>query len=202
MAQIFDIDGNTINPATEEGQAAILAALSDSDLNFETMEDHLAAIKIATELIEHQTASNAGNVDANTQRVAIATDDINLAAIKIATEATKAAVEALADTGLTFETDPIDVTAAVPVQLIAAPGAGKHLEIYEIYLRSGISGTVLFQDDGGTNFTGVMPVGTNDLVFMPWRDKPRYICGTNKKFEADIVDATLKGHIIYVDVTD
>lgn len=46
----------------------------------------LAAIKTAIELIDHLTAANAGNVDANTQRVVVATDDVNLAAIKTAIE--------------------------------------------------------------------------------------------------------------------
>lgn len=39
------------------------------------------AIKTAVELIDHLTAANSGNKDANTQRVVIATDDIPIAAL-------------------------------------------------------------------------------------------------------------------------
>lgn len=46
----------------------------------------LADVKTAIELLDHLTAANAGNADANTQRVVVATDDVNLAAIKTAVE--------------------------------------------------------------------------------------------------------------------
>ena len=41
----------------------------------------LAAVRAAIELIDHLITANAGNVDAGTQRVTVATDDVNLAAI-------------------------------------------------------------------------------------------------------------------------
>ena len=60
------------------GAAATAAATPVTIASDDTL---ITALKTALELIDHLTAANSGNKDANTQRVVVATDDINLAAI-------------------------------------------------------------------------------------------------------------------------
>ena len=86
-------------------------------------------------------------------------------------------------------------------ELVATPGAGNHIEVYEAYLRCGGIGTLSILDSAAKEYSGILPVGTNDLFFRPMRSngEPIYILDTDTALDYTTVGAglTIDGDITY-----
>jgi len=145
------------------------------------------------------------NIEVYSSDINLNTDNIESDLILLEALSTTAntALNIIAGVGTTFVTTAINLAAAVTnTDLVATPGVSNHLEIYEVYLRSGGSGTVTLQDES-SDLTGIMPVGTNDLIFLPKGILPRFVLPTNEAFQVDsTADAALDGYIISATVAD
>lgn len=108
-----------------------------------------------------------------------------------------------------FASADVDLAANTADQeLVAAPGAGKEIWVYGLFLRANGATVLTLQDEDGTAVTGDIDLidgGVIDLQLsgnfaMPWFRVP-----TNKALEADLVGATttVDGVITYaiVDVS-
>lgn len=114
----------------------------DDDANtvLGTIDADTGAIKTAIELIDHLTAANSGNKDANTQRIAIATDDILTLAIKNAAEGNGVLTEkvptwltVVVTTPGTPEPFAVDGTFATYVSVEAKRDDGDNVD--DVYIR-------------------------------------------------------------------
>lgn len=86
--------------------------------------------------------------------------------------------------------------------IVSAPGAGKQIWVVGYHLTVSASGTVAWEDSGGTSFTGPMPI-TTGIVLTPNGDKPvpLYKCATNTALQVDVVTATIYGNVQYIIVS-
>ena len=95
-----------------------------------------------------------------------------------------------------------EVGGQTAAELIAAPAAGYHLEIFEVYLRT-IAGTVELHDDLDALVSGELNVGTNDVIHLAMGPDPHYVLATIRALElTNSANAAIKGHIIYAVVAD
>lgn len=89
--------------------------------------------------------------------------------------------------------------------LVAAPGANTQVWLYSMIGTADALGSVLLLDDTPTSHSGVMPVGANGGILLPFMDKPSapwVKCSTNKKLQATLAAGNdWDGIIIYAAVT-
>jgi hypothetical protein len=167
MAHIFNIDGVTINPATEEKQDDIISALGGGD-----------AVELATE-------------DKQDDQITLQTSAL-------------AALDDLAGTNVIYTTTAIAVIADQTNAMIgpAAPAAGSGLAVHSIYIRSGALGTFMLHDDADVAWTGTMPMGTNDLFFIPFNKQAHFTTSDEQRLQIDNLEAgvTANGFVITSEV--
>ena len=90
-------------------------------------------------------------------------------------------------------------------ELIAAPGAGKQLWVYALFMMADTAaGTVTLQDEDDTALSGTMAVSDEGGWVLPHSGSfamPWLKVATNKALEADTGACTVDGVIVYAAVT-
>ena len=85
--------------------------------------------------------------------------------------------------------------------LVAAPGAGKQIWVYGLYVLALAIGTVTFIDDTPTNLSGLLTVTANQTICLPATGDGDMVwmkCSTNKKLQVTLsADTDLDGWLIY-----
>ena len=150
---------------------------------------------------------NSGNKSAQTQRVCIATDDVNLSAIKTAVELIDNTVGAIAGSGsptIDSYTHASINLAAGANQVLVSSAASKQIWVYGIGFTVNAAGTVSFQDEDDTAITGIMPIDAKGgMVVSPSGNfaMPIWKLATDKDLEVDVVTSELDGWIDYAIVS-
>ena len=163
MAKLVNRSGATINPATEEDAATILAAINaisggnlDTDLN--TIIATLATLAL-------ESGGNLDTIVATLATLALESEG-NLDSIVTA-------IQALNGTGITYASASFDIAAAGTGTPIAAPAAGLRHWIYGIIGTAGVAdGTILLRDGAATALTGTMPIAQNGGFVLPISQNP------------------------------
>lgn len=100
-----------------------------------------------------------------------------------------------------YTTALVNAAAAANQVLVAAPGAGKQIWVYGLFLMADTgAGTVTLQDEDDTALNGTMAISDEGgwvlpptgCYFMPWLKVT-----TNKALELDAVTCSVDGIICY-----
>jgi len=105
-----------------------------------------------------------------------------------------------------YTSKAVDLAASTANQvLVAAPGAGKQLWIYGLFMMADTAaGTVTLQDEDDTALSGTMAVSDEGGWVLPMSGNfsmPWIKVATNKALEADTGAATIDGIITYAIVS-
>ena len=104
-----------------------------------------------------------------------------------------------------YNTAAINAAAAADQELVAAPGAGKQIWVYGLFMMADTgAGTVTLQDSDNTALSGVMAVSDEGGWVLPMCsnfEMPWLKVTTNKALEADCSTSTVDGIIAYGVVT-
>jgi hypothetical protein len=198
-----------------------------------TDDVNAAAIKAAVEIMDDwddanycnvnlniagtDVSANAGVLDAQTQRVTIATDDeCNnlLGTIDADTGAIKTAVELIdnivpsingpaAPTIDSYTQAAINLNAGAN-QVLASSAASKQIWVYSIAFTCSVAGTVSFQDEDDTAISGIMDFAANSGMSLGPSGNfamPIWKLGTDKDLEVDVVTAAIDGWVSYAVVS-
>jgi len=100
-----------------------------------------------------------------------------------------------------YSTAAINAAAAANQVLVAAPGAGKQIWVYGVFMMADTSaGTVTFQDEDDTVLSGVCAVSDEGGWVLPPSGNfamPWIKVATNKALEIDCATSTIDGIICY-----
>jgi len=95
----------------------------------------------------------------------------------------------------------INAAAAADQVLVAAPGTGKQIWVYGLFMMADTgAGTVTLQDDADTALSGTMAVSDEGGWVLPISGNfamPWVKCTTNKALEADCATCTIDGILCY-----
>lgn len=150
------------------------------------------------------TDKGQGNASNGSQRIVIADDDTNLAAIKTATEAIDGAIAGPGEPSIDSVTQFAINLSAGANQVLVSSSPSKQIWVYAVAYTCSVAGTVSFQDEDDTAITGILDhaaksglaVGPSGNFSMPlWK------LGTNKDLEVDVVTAAIDGWITYAIVS-
>ena len=170
-------------------------------------------LKMSVQEISDGLDVGAGDAGAETQRMSIATDDVNLSAIKTATEAAR---DRLTDNqGVALQTDAImnDTTVLTPKfakiaasssgnnTLVAAVG-GKKIRVLSGLLISAGTVNVRFESDAdGTALTGAMNLIANVGFLIPPCVWGNFETASNTLLNLELSAAvSVDGWIIYIEI--
>ena len=147
------------------------------------------------------TDVNSGNKSAGSQRVVIATDDVNISSIKTTVGAVTGSGAVSIDS---YTTAAISAVTGANQHVASAPGANKQIWVYGYAFTISAAGTVQFQDTDNTALTGVMPIDTKSgLVVSPSGNfaMPVIKVATNKGLDLEVATGTIDGWICYATVS-
>ena len=104
-----------------------------------------------------------------------------------------------------YNTAAINAAAAANQVLVAAPGAGKQIWVYGLFMQADTgAGTVTLQDEDDTALSGTMAVSDTGGWVLPMASNwelPWLKVTTNKALECDNATCTIDGIICYAIVT-
>ena len=148
------------------------------------------------------TTKGAGNAGNGSQRIVLATDDINMAAINAAV------VGSISGSGSpsvdSYSTAAVNVATGANSELVGTPGANKQIWVYGLVLSANVAGTFSLQDDVDAALSGVMTIAlAGGFVMNPSGNfaMPWIKVATNKALEIDCVACTADGIITYAIVS-
>ena len=90
----------------------------------------------------------------------------------------------------------INQAAAGALAVVAAPGAGYHIEVVGFSLSMTPAGTVLFES-GTTDLTGNMPWAAAAVTVMGTEDAPVMVCADNEALNMTSVTGAADGFLLY-----
>ncbi|KKN04923.1 hypothetical protein LCGC14_1092390, partial [marine sediment metagenome] len=148
------------------------------------------------------TTKGAGNAGNGSQRIVLATDDINMAAINAAV------VGSISGSGSpsvdSYSTAAVNVATGANSELVGTPGANKQIWVYGLVLSANVAGTFSLQDEDDTALSGIMTIAlAGGFVMNPSGNfaMPWIKVATNKALEIDCVACTADGIITYAIVS-
>ncbi len=187
----------TASVATQGGVGSLSAKLRLVTSQLNTIDADTGAIKTAVELIDHLTAANSGDKDAATQRVAIATDDINLAAINTAVTSAIHGSKTL----LIAKID-VDLTGGADSGAIIGAEAGEVIYVVELLVNPNVQCNLQFTDGGETASTSGLELYLASYGGLHLKRDPGYrfaLDSSEGMFLDDIAGGTVnvRGYVWY-----
>lgn len=196
-----------INPATEDGNLALIKAKTDNlDLALTALRDALrggsnktlsdldtllGSIKTAVEILDNIVSGSEAQVDVLTQPARSRTVDAVAAALQ---------TDALM-TGLTALTPKFkSISIAASADLIAAV-TSKKIRIVAGFLTVAADTTIKFQSGGSTDLTGAMTVKSGGGFVLPFNPVGYFESTSGAKLNAVLGTATqVSGSLTYIEV--
>lgn len=152
------------------------------------------------------TDKGAGNVSNGSQRVVLATDDINTAAIKTALEVIDGAIIGPGEPAIdSYTQKAINLTTGAD-QVLVSSAANKQIWVYGYHIMCGDADgqSVSFQDEDDVALSGIMEFaqyGGGTISPSGNFSMPIWKLGTNKDLECDITGGDVDGWISYAIVS-
>ena len=140
----------------------------------------------------------AGDISTGTQRMTLADDDTNLAALNAAL------VGSGAPTVDSYDSAVVDCASGATTEVIATPGASKQLWIYGLLGTADTVDTTIVLKSAATAKSGTMPMADNGgFVMNPSGNfsQPWIKCATNEAFQITTAAGTFDGIVVYAIVS-